>query len=159
MYTADERRYRAALRHPGPCFFISLPSRVSLVSPPAFYLSSLPFLFLPPSLLTCYMHFPCMFTVDFPFLLVCSPACVSVLCFCCFPFMFVFSWVPFPSFMSGPLTCMSALRVVHREWHDYLLLVEHQLHFVLLAHPDWNRSQCSFGVTSRAALRGAARRP
>ena len=114
-------------------------------------------------LILCCLPVSCFFLVCL--LLLCFHVClltclhVYVLCLCCFLPCLFFHGSPFLLSCLDPLPSCPRCASPHREWLDYLLLVDHQLHFVLLAHPDWDRSQRSFGVTSRAALRGAARRP
>ena len=79
---------------------------------------------------------------------------------CCFSILLVIYKGPFfLSFMlRTPFLHVRAARRCIESGTTYRQVVDHQLHTVLPAHLDWNRCQCSFGVTSSAALRAAARR-
>ncbi len=150
-------------------FSLSPPSWVSLVSPPA-YLSCVSSL----CLLACFLHVSALLSLSFSaaFLGVCRVFCLSLFCylftcfchccfvFCCFPVVLVFSRVPFAFIhVMDPFPACPRSASMLESGTTYRLLVDHQLRVVLPAHPDWNRCQCSFGVTSRAALRAAALRP
>ena len=85
---------------------------------------------------------------------------IAVLFFCCFPVVLVFSRVPFAFIhVMDPFPACPRSASMLESGTTYRLLVDHQLRVVLPAHPDWNRCQCSFGVTSRAAPRATALRP